>query len=73
MERQVIIGNLNAQKTGVWLGFFVAMTAIGGGIFLVFHGQSSSGLVAIISALTALVATFVLGRKKQKEDLRSKS
>lgn len=42
--------------------FAIAMTAIGGGIWLLAAGKSAAGLGAIITALVALVAVF-LGAK----------
>jgi uncharacterized membrane protein len=72
-EDRVIGSNVSAQKLGVWLGFAVAMTAIIGGIVLIYCGKSTSGLTSIIGALVALVTTFIVGRKRQQDDLNRKN
>jgi hypothetical protein len=48
------------------------MTAIGSGTYLILHGKSVEGLAAIITALAALAVVFVVGRKKQQEELEKK-
>jgi hypothetical protein len=45
------------------------MTAILGGIYLAATGKPVSGLSSIISALAALVGTFIYGKRKQAKDL----
>ncbi len=72
LESRVVESNVRAQHLGVILGFIVAMTAIGGGIYLAAIGKSASGVTAIIGALVALVGTFVYGKRAQRKDLSDK-
>ena len=51
--------------------FVIAMTAIGGGIWLLATGKSTEGLWSIIGALASLVAVFIGG--KIADAIRSKS
>lgn len=73
LESSVINANMGAQHLGVILGFIVAMTAIGGGIYLAATGKAASGLTSIIASLAALVGTFVYGKRNQKKDLQNKT
>lgn len=73
LESRVVIANTHSQTYGLAAGFVVAMTAVGGGIWLAAHGEETTGLVSIISALAALVGVFVYGRHKQKEELKNKA
>jgi hypothetical protein len=47
------------------------MTAIVGGIYLIATGKSASGLTSIIGSLVALVTVFIIGKFKQRENLRN--
>ena len=73
LERAVILSNVTIQKWGLGSAFVLAMTAIGGGIWLSLNGMSGAGLTAIISALAALVGVFIYGKSGQKQELKEKS
>lgn len=73
LEKTVIGSNATTQKLGLAAAFVIAMTAIGGGIWLASKGMSGSGLTAIISALAALVGVFIYGKAEQKKELKEKS
>jgi uncharacterized membrane protein len=73
--------NVDARRSGIrhaatqiYLGqgfaFIIAMTAIGGGIWLIGSGYSAGGLTSIISALAALVVAFITGKwfESKEED-----
>jgi len=57
LERTVVESNAYVQKVGPFLGFIVAMTAVGGGIELILKGKDGYGLAAIIGALASLAGT----------------
>ena len=40
---------LNQISRGQWLGFFIALSGIGGGVFLAYSGKETSGLATIIA------------------------
>lgn len=73
LERRVVEANIFSQKVGLILGFIIAMTAIGGGIWLAVLGRSGAGLTSIIAALAALVGVFIYGKKQQGRDLAEKA
>ena len=65
IEKNSINSNIAAQKLGTILGFVIAMTAILGGIFLVYVGKETSGLASIITAL-ATVGEKSCGKSEQR-------
>jgi uncharacterized membrane protein len=73
IEAISIGSNATVQKWGLACAFVIAMTAIGGGIWLSSKGMSGTGLTSIISALVALVGVFVYGKSGQKKELAKKS
>jgi uncharacterized membrane protein len=54
--------DLTKTIIGQAFGFVIAMSAIGGGIYLSANGKDSAGLSAIIAGLVALVAVFITGK-----------
>ena len=73
LEKTVVSSNVFSQKVGLILGFVIAMTAIGGGIWLSSKGMGGAGLTAIIGALAALVGVFVYGKKQQSKELADRA
>ena len=73
IEKIVVSSNAHAQKVGPYLGFVVAMTAVGGGIYLMAHGDDVYGLASVIGALASLAGVFIYGKTKQKQDLDDKA
>ncbi|MGE3409025.1 MAG: DUF2335 domain-containing protein [Pirellulales bacterium] len=47
---------------GQAFGFLIAMTAVGGGIYLLANDKSTQGIASIISALAFLTVTFIGGK-----------
>jgi len=72
LEKTVIGANARTQTWGLVSAFIIAMTAIGGGIWLSARGMSGAGLTSIITALAALVGVFVFGKSQQKKELAEK-
>jgi uncharacterized membrane protein len=73
LESKVIESKCNAEKNGPIYGFIICMTAIIGGIFLIYTGKSPEGLASIGGSLAGLVAVFVYGKRKQAQELRDKA
>lgn len=73
LETTVVNSNAFVQKVGPFLGFIVAMTAVGGGIYLILQGKDGYGLAAIIGALASLAGVFIYGKKKQRTELDNKA
>ena len=55
------------RKLGLFLGFIVAMTAVGGGIELIQRGKDGYGLAAIIGALASLAGVFIYTKNRRKD------
>lgn len=51
-----------SRLVGQLFGFAIGMTAVGGGVALLYQGKSTAGLWSIISGLAALTAVFMTGR-----------
>ncbi|MGH9691365.1 MAG: DUF2335 domain-containing protein [Candidatus Acidiferrales bacterium] len=73
LEKTVIDANCRAQRNGSILGFIICMTAILGGMFLVYSGKSAEGLASIIAPLVGLAGVFVVGKMRQKKELDNKT
>jgi uncharacterized membrane protein len=73
IERQVIDSNCKAQQRGPIYGLIVCLAAIGGGIYLIHSGQSTAGLVSIISAVAGLAIVFISGKAMQQKQLRDQA
>lgn len=55
---------LGLSYLGLVFGFVLALFLFGGAFFLLYHDKTLGGLTPIIGGLTALVAIFVLQRRK---------
>jgi uncharacterized membrane protein len=73
MESAVVRGNLAAQQRGTIFAFIIAMTAILGGIWLIYIGKSTSGLVAIIGPLVSLATAFIVSKYEQRKERETKA
>ncbi len=62
LEDRMVGGNQQRQTRGQWMAFVLSMTAIVGGVALIWNGRSTEGLTSIIGALVALVAVFIIGK-----------
>jgi uncharacterized membrane protein len=72
LEARVIRSNCRSQDLGPILGFLLAAGVIAIGCYLVLQGKEISGLVALVSALAAIVVPFVYGKRKQAAELAEK-
>lgn len=72
LEAKAVQGKLAAERLGQILAFLVAMTAVGGGIWLIAQDKNIQGLAAIIGALGMLTGTFVFGRYRDAKERQEK-
>ncbi|HXE09290.1 MAG TPA: DUF2335 domain-containing protein, partial [Acidobacteriaceae bacterium] len=56
IESEVVNGNVYSQKTGLWLGFVLALIVISSGAWLVYNGRIEWGAGFIGVPLIALVS-----------------
>jgi uncharacterized membrane protein len=68
MESQVVKENLAAQRRGSWFAFILALSAILGGVILIYFGKNASGLAAIITALASLAGVFFYSKYEQRKE-----
>jgi uncharacterized membrane protein len=52
-------------EAGLASAFVIAMTSIGGGIYLIHEGSTTEGLGGIMAALTALIVVYLTRGKKE--------
>jgi uncharacterized membrane protein len=72
LESAVVKGNVHAQALGQLYAFLLSLVTILGGIWLIGHDKTVSGLVAIIGALATLAGVFVYARVEQAREREQK-
>lgn len=72
IESIVVRGNDRRANRGQWMAFVIAMTAIGGGIYLSANDKPTEGLVLVISGIAGLVAVFITGKVFQERERKDK-
>jgi uncharacterized membrane protein len=73
LEKRVVDGNVSNQTRGSYFGFIISLVAILSGVWLIDHGKSPEGLVAIIASLGGLVSVFFYSKYQQKKEREEKS
>ncbi len=68
LEAKVIGGNVDAQSRGQIFAFILGAITIVGGMILVALNRPTSGLVAILAALSTLSGIFIYGRREQSQE-----
>jgi uncharacterized membrane protein len=62
---------MRLSELGLAAAFTLAMTALGGGIFLVHEGSSAEGMGSIILAISSLVLVFLTRGKRHAGDAQA--
>lgn len=62
-ESTVLNGAIKRTARAQWLAFFLALTAICGGIGLLFLGKNITGLAVLIGSAATLIGVFIYGKK----------
>lgn len=73
LEKTALKAQISSEKRGQWLGFFIALAFIAGGVYLIATGKSTAGLTVIGCDLAALVGVFVYGKRSQSKELSRKA
>jgi uncharacterized membrane protein len=73
IESRVIRANTFVQIFGAIAAFIIGLTAIAGGLYLVYVGKGLEGFGAFFGGLASLVGVYFYGKKKQTEDLGKKA
>lgn len=69
IEDRIVAANVAREREGQWMAFAVVLCALALGTYLIVHGQSVAGFVAIITALGTPVALFIWGRTRDARAL----
>jgi len=72
LEKVVILSKIGNERLGQIFAFILAAGSIGGGVLLAWNGKQTAGVSAIVGALASLLTVFLVGRRKQSQDLRDK-
>lgn len=72
LEKKVIGGEQFRANTGLVFGFIIGMTIISGGLFMIYLEKEWQGFIVLVGGVSALVGTFVYGKKQKKDDLHQK-
>ena len=73
LEKHVVTGDSRRSYLGLILGFIIALTFLGGGIFLIYSGHTFSGLLLGGLDLVSLVSVFVIGTNSRKAERERKA
>jgi uncharacterized membrane protein len=73
LEAVVIPNQVKQSNTGQWMGFITGIFGLSAATFLAYTGHDVVAGVIGGTTVLGLVSTFVFGKRKQKEDLDSKS
>jgi len=60
-------------RTGQFIGFFLALCLMGGGVFLLYNGKDVSGFSSLATGLISLLAPHIFAAKNQKPETRESS
>ncbi|MBU1701432.1 MAG: DUF2335 domain-containing protein [Candidatus Eisenbacteria bacterium] len=72
LESSVVTSNNQLAKWGQRMGFFLALVVFSGSLVLLYQGKSTTGLATLITTLGSLVTVFVVGKRKQTQELDRK-
>lgn len=72
LERKVISADIRQSYLGLFLGFIIAIAAIGAGTFLAYIGRPAEGIAAIISALVGLIGAYGWGSYQRRKERTGK-
>lgn len=73
LERTVVSGDSKRSYIGLFLGFFLSMMVIGGGIYLIANGHEWAGSGLIGLNLVGLASVFVYGSRSRRAEREQKS
>ncbi len=68
-ENRIILSDIISSYIGQLFAFIIVITAIGGGIFLIYSGKDATGLTTIIGAIIGAASVFIIGKKKAEQDI----
>ncbi|MBF8265240.1 MAG: Protein of unknown function DUF2335, rane [Dehalococcoidia bacterium] len=73
LEKTVIIGDSKRAFYGLWAGVGVAVSVLGGAVFLIFTGHDFAGAVVAGLDITGLVSAFIYGTVSRRSERTQKT
>jgi uncharacterized membrane protein len=67
LEMRIVEASLRNDRTGMWLGFALAVMLIASGAFLIYKDKDPQGLSMIAGTLVALCGVFVYSRARERK------
>jgi uncharacterized membrane protein len=68
LEAKIVAANIASQARGSLFAFILCLIGLLGGFTLIMTGKSVTGLISIVSSLTALASVFVFARREQRRE-----
>lgn len=72
IEAKVVGANCAAQRSGPAYGFALVLSAMVISAILLWNGKDIAGITTLVSALAAIVITFVVGKRRQRSELEKR-
>lgn len=72
-ESRMVMNGTRNEFLGMLLAFIIVMTAIIGGIFLIYTGKDLSGLTSIIIGIVSAASVFIGGKRYALKELEIKT
>lgn len=69
LEKEVIKSNIKNERTGMFLGAFISILTILGGIYLIAIDKDITGFSTILIAIAAIVGIFIKNKNSEKEEV----
>jgi len=73
LELAVVQGNIRAQARAQRYGFFITITVVAIGGWMVQQGKDLYGFATILGSLASLLGVFMWGRYRQEKERREKA
>ncbi len=73
LERRVVGSDIVQSRLGLLAGCLIALVISGEGAFLIWNGNSTEGLVALVTPIVGLVSIFFYGTKSRKDERLQKA
>ena len=68
LEKKVIQSDIRRGWAGIVLGGVIALTAVGGGVYLVANDKSAEGVTAIVAPVTGIAGVFVYSDRARRKE-----
>ncbi|MCK4395914.1 DUF2335 domain-containing protein [candidate division WOR-3 bacterium] len=72
LEKRVVFSSTRNETLGVIFAFIIFMIAVGLGTLLIYNNKDVEGLVTIVFTVLGGIGVFIYGKKRQREELKSK-